>query len=91
MSAAMEAMKAARKARGKIPAHLKARQKKQRLYQKTITKALSDGPKTVPELAEETGLDSHDLFWHINALRKYGFVEIHAEEDEYLSYALVAE
>lgn len=89
MSDALAAMKALREARGPIPERLKAMQKAQRQYQKAIASALAEGPKTVPELATETGLESALLFWHINAMRKYGFVATQGQKGQYLSYALV--
>jgi predicted transcriptional regulator len=34
-----------------------------------------DKPKTVPEMAELIGLPSHEVLWHVAALKKYGILE----------------
>ncbi len=58
--------------------------------QTAITKALKDGPKTVPEIAKATGLSKDEIFWHLMTMHKYGVVEPD-EKDEagYFRYRLV--
>lgn len=42
--------------------------------QKEICQAIREQPRTVPEVAQATGLPTHEVLWHITALRKYGEV-----------------
>jgi len=51
--------------------------------------ALQGGPKTVPELAEITGFPSHEVFWHIVSMRKYGQVTEGDQDGDYLRYMLI--
>jgi len=46
----------------KPPEELTALLKKQTEIRMKITKALKTGPKTVPEIAKETGLPTHTVF-----------------------------
>lgn len=52
-------------------AHLKA----QKCFRRDMCKAIRTAPKTVPEIAEETGLPADQVLWHITAMKKYGLVE----------------
>lgn len=54
-----------------------------------ITRLLKDGPRTVPSLAETTGLPTQTVFWHLMALKKYGKVAEGDLDDEYYQYRLV--
>ncbi len=85
---AKEFLRSLLKSRG-APKELLARQKAHRATLKVIAEALGKEPMTVPQLVEATGLDSKDLFWHVNAMRKYGQVEIREEVEGYLSYTLI--
>ena len=53
-----------------------------------IRKSLKDGPKTVPEMVELTELPDADLFWYVNALKKYGEVAIEGKDGSYNRYRL---
>jgi hypothetical protein len=54
-----------------------------------ITKALSTGPKTVPELAKDTGYPSRKVLWYVMTYYKYGLVMPAGKTDEgYFRYAL---
>lgn len=55
---------------------------------KDIAAALRTGPKTIPEIARETGLASKDAMWHVMALRKYGKVVEGSQRDDYFEYML---
>jgi predicted transcriptional regulator len=59
--------------------------------QKTILDCLAQGPKTVPQIAQETSLDAQIVFWHIAALRKYQKVADGSKQGEYWSYTLKTE
>jgi len=65
--------------------------KEQKAIRGQICHAMQDGPKTVPEVAEATGLAADRVLWHITAMKKYDLV---AEADmcgEYYTYQLVQE
>jgi hypothetical protein len=53
-----------------------------------IKKALADGPRTVPELAQATELDPADVLWSLTAMRKYGLAVEDGVEGDYPRYAL---
>lgn len=57
---------------------------------KQVLGALSDGPRTVPEIAEAIGSPVHEVMYWVMAARKYGLVaEVSDPEDDYFQYTLV--
>lgn len=78
-----------RERRGGVPKHLVERNRQQIAVRRKLVEALRAGPKTVPELAQATGLPRHHVFWHLMAMRKYGTVSEGAEREEYFLYALI--
>ncbi len=64
--------------------------KEQNAFRKQLRKVLSEGPKSVPELAAATGLPADRVLWHITAMKKYDLVvETGMNDDgEYYLYAL---
>ena len=48
--------------------------KEQRRIQLEICKIIRDTPKTVPEVAAASGLPTHEVLWHLTAMKKYGIV-----------------
>jgi predicted transcriptional regulator len=48
--------------------------KEQRTIQNEICKAIRDNPRTVPEVAEITGLPTNIVLWYMTAYKKYGIV-----------------
>ena len=64
--------------------------RKAREVQNAITKVLKEGPKTVPEIAEATGIPKDEIFWHLMTMHKYGLVEPEEKDEEgYFRYRLV--
>ncbi|MDG7007420.1 MAG: hypothetical protein JRN06_04150 [Nitrososphaerota archaeon] len=54
-----------------------------------ITKSLAGGPKTVPEVARDTGLNKRMVLWYLMTYYKYGLVGPAGKtEDAYYRYAL---
>ena len=51
-----------------------------------IRESLKDGPKTVPEMVELTKLPDVDVFWYVNALKKYGEVAVESKDGSYNRY-----
>lgn len=48
--------------------------KEQRRIQQEICKIIRDTPKTVPEVATAVDLPTHEVLWHLTAMKKYGIV-----------------
>lgn len=69
----------------------RAHLKHQQAIRREIKGALDEGPKTVPEIAERTSLASHDVMWHLMAMKKYGQVEELELDGQYYRYELVQE
>ncbi|MDY6836027.1 MAG: hypothetical protein SVY53_14630 [Chloroflexota bacterium] len=57
--------------------------------QQQIKKALSDGTKTVPEIATLTGLPSQTVLWHLTALVKYGKAAQAEQDGDYMTYRTI--
>lgn len=57
---------------------------------KMIFGALKQGPKTIPEIARETGLSLKEVTWYLMSLRKYGSILETGEttDDGYYKYKL---
>ncbi len=53
-----------------------------------IRKALKDGPMTVPQVAQATGIGPGDVLWTLTAMRKYGQAVEDGVEGDYPRYAL---
>ncbi len=65
--------------------------KEQKAIRSQICHAMRDAPKTVPEVAEATGLPADRVLWHITAMRKYDLVAEAGMCGEYYTYQLVQE
>lgn len=57
---------------------------------RAIRKALEEGPKTIPELAEQMEITRADATFYLMSLRKYGMVTTGEQDDmdEYFNYQL---
>lgn len=57
---------------------------------KIIVKALESGPKTIPQVAEETNLPLHVVTYNLMSCRKYGYIEETGEptDEDYYLYKL---
>ncbi|MEA3350733.1 MAG: hypothetical protein U9Q82_08950 [Chloroflexota bacterium] len=55
--------------------------KKQNKVRKNIRKALGEESKTVPQIAETVDLPTHEVMWHISAMKKYDTVAEDGMED----------
>jgi predicted Rossmann fold nucleotide-binding protein DprA/Smf involved in DNA uptake len=78
----LNALKAARGAREDL-SELHREQVRQ---EKAVRAALAGEPKTVPEIAAETGIDAQQVFWMINALRKYNKAASVGKRGDYTTY-----
>ncbi len=77
-----------RERRGGMSDELKEYFKEQQRILKALREALRGGPKTVPELAGQCGLEKPVTLWHVMAMRRYGEVVETAERNDYPLYAL---
>ncbi|MEA3438660.1 MAG: transcriptional regulator [Chloroflexota bacterium] len=72
-------------------ASTQARLKKQKKIYRDINKVIKDGSKTVPEIAEAVGLETHVVLWNLTVLKKYGDVSEAGMSGEYFLYGLTEE
>lgn len=63
--------------------------KEQKAIQRQICQSTSDAPKTVPEIAEATGLPTHEVLWYVAALKKYDLIHETGMCGEYYLYQRV--
>ncbi len=69
----------------------KALLKTQKEIRRQICQATREAPKSVPEIAEATGLPAGDILWYLTAMRKYGDVIETGMCGEYYLYQRVEE
>ena len=72
--------------RGTVPSHRLEETKRRHKAQKAVLAAIAAEPRTVPEIAEATGLPTQEVFWWITALRKYGKVQDEGKRGDYVAY-----
>jgi predicted Rossmann fold nucleotide-binding protein DprA/Smf involved in DNA uptake len=78
------------KQKHQVPEEAKKRRKVYADMRKALRNALEEAPKTIPELATETGISIDDVTYYLMTLRKYGDVvtgEID-DDDEFFYYEL---
>ncbi len=85
------ALKELRQARKKTIEYVRETVKKNRDIRKTLAEALSQGPRTVPELAQATGIPSQYVLWHLTSMKKYGKVAEGDPSGDYFQYVLLKE
>lgn len=83
-----EELKVFRERMGGVTQERKDWQKEQRDYAKAIATALEKGPRTVPEIAQASGLPSHKILWHVMAMKKYGKIAEADRAGDYYRYEL---
>ncbi|MEJ5301037.1 MAG: hypothetical protein WHS38_08615 [Thermodesulforhabdaceae bacterium] len=84
-----EAIKRVRLEREKTVKRVKELVKEQSRKISAIKSALKDGSKTVPEIAEVSGIPSHEVLWWVASLKKYGVVVEHEKRGSYFAYRVV--
>jgi predicted transcriptional regulator len=48
--------------------------KEQKRIQQSICKVLRERPKTVPEIAAEVEMPTHEVLWYVSSYKKYGIL-----------------
>jgi predicted transcriptional regulator len=65
--------------------------KDQKVIRRQLSKVLQDGPKTIPEIAAAIDLPTHEVLWHVTAMKKYDLAAEAGMSGEYFLYQLVEE
>jgi len=65
--------------------------KAQNETRKALRNALKDAARTIPEMAEATGLPAHEILWHVTAMKKYDLVKEEGLSGAYYLYGLTEE
>ena len=86
-----ELQKVRREERKESLSQAQALLKDQQAKRKAIREALKEEPRTVPEVADHTGLASHEVMWHMMAMKKYDLIEELDIDGEYYRYRLTQE
>ncbi len=81
-----EQIKELRARRGEGSKEKQERSKEQIKAQKAILAAIDKEAKTVPEIAEATGMNTQEVFWWITAMRKYNKVTDETKKGDYIAY-----
>lgn len=78
------------KEKREVNEEVKEKLKETRRINKLILTALKEKDKTIPEIAEETKLESHVVTYYLMTLLKYGKLEVGEidDMDEYYYYKL---
>lgn len=72
-------------------ARIQALLKEQQAIRRQICQVMRDAAKTVPEVAEATGIPANQVLWHITAMKKYDLAVETGMDGEYYQYQLVQE
>jgi len=73
-----------------VPEHVKEKTKHFAKMKKTITEALKDGPKTVPQVAQQTNLPLHVTMYYVQSMVKFGLLSAgDVDDDDYYLYELI--
>jgi len=86
-----EILKGLRERHADTVAHAQALFKEQRRIQQEICKLIREQPKTVPEISAAIGLPTHQVLWHLTAMKKYGSVAENGMCGDYPLYRKVVE
>lgn len=65
--------------------------KEQKKIEQQICQAMRENPRTVPEVAQSTGLPAYQVLWYITAMKKYGRVVETGMCGEYYQYQAAKE
>jgi predicted Rossmann fold nucleotide-binding protein DprA/Smf involved in DNA uptake len=86
-----DALKALREERKETVARVRARMVVVNEALRKISTELSQGPRTVPDLARSVGLPTDETLWYLMALKKYGKVAEGAKRrgESYYPYELI--
>jgi hypothetical protein len=86
-----EALKRLREARKQTIERAVRTMKTHRRAIDAVKRQLAEGGKTVPELAEASGLSTADTMWYVATLKKYGVVAEGEKDGSYFRYELASD
>jgi len=89
--APVEILKKLRLQRAESVRRAKEVQKEQKQKISAIQTALKDGPKTVPEISQVTGIPTPEVLWWVASLKKYGVVMEDEQRGSYFAYKMALE
>lgn len=69
-----EMLKRMREAHAETVERTQALLKEQKRIQQEICKVIRDTPKSVPEVAEATGMPADKVLWYMASFKKYGVI-----------------
>jgi hypothetical protein len=61
--------------------------REQQTARKSLSRLMQGEPKSIPQLADASGLAAHEVLWHLAAMKKYGAV-VEDGMDENAAYYL---
>jgi predicted transcriptional regulator len=73
---------------GGVSEKLKMKTRSQQKIFKNINESIKNVYRTVPEISKLTGIPSHEVLWHLMAMKKYGMIIEGDERDGYYEYTL---
>ena len=76
---------------GGVSEELKMKTRLQTKIFKNLKESIKNIYKTVPEISQLTDIPSHEVLWHLMAMKKYGMVIEGNERDGYYEYTLKEE
>ncbi len=82
------AMKALRRERKEWIKAAAAKVKEHNAALGAIREALKETPRTVPEIAEGTGLSTSKVMWYVASMKKFGEILEADQDDSYFRYEL---
>lgn len=65
--------------------------KEQKHVQQVVCKAVREKPKTVPEIAQEVDMPTHEVLWYVSSFKKYGLIKESGMCGDYPLYEKVEE
>lgn len=65
--------------------------KEQKEVRRRISQTLQEGPKTIPEIANAMEFPTHEVLWHVTAMKKYDLIAEAGMSGEYVLYQLIKE
>ena len=87
----IEILKRLRTEHAETVKHTQALLRDQNKVQKLICQSIREKAKTVPEIASEVEMPTHEVLWYLTAFKKYDLVVEEGMCDEYVLYRRVQE
>ena len=76
---------------GGVSEELKIKTRTQTSIVRNLKGSIKNAYRTIPEISQLTNIPSHEVLWHLMAMKKYGVVIEGEERDGYYEYTLKEE